>query len=160
MLNSGVISDSHEQIRKSNDAIGAISRVANFFKWESKFLDGLRQFFDYILELIKMFFLLEPILFFRLIRKIKLIKSEIGHVFSAVAQVDVAISISSFREALPYYSFPNIIEKKGPFYADEIYHPLIINPVANTIDLSNGKSVLITRDQICLEKLHSSGLLA
>ena len=143
MIHSGVILDS-DQIQKSNDAISRISRIAFFFKWELKFQDELGQLVEFFSELIKILFLPEPILFFKLIREIGLKRTEIGEVFTAVAQVDVAISIASFREALPHYSLPYITAKKRPFFASEIYHPLTLNPVANTIDLSDGKSVLIS----------------
>ena len=139
-----MILDNIKQIQKSNNSISKISRLAIFFKLETKLTSELGQIAEFLLELIKASFLLEPILMFKIIKKLELKRAEISQVFNAVAQVDVALSISSFREALPYYSFPDITKKEKLFYASEVYHPLISNPVANNIELSDGKSVLIS----------------
>lgn len=55
-----------------------------------------------------------------------------------------AISVSSFRASLPYYTIPEITPEPNSFFISEMYHPLIMDPVSNTIDLSDEKSVLIT----------------
>lgn len=144
LIHSGVIFNNIDQIKKSNDAIREISRSAIFYRAEEKLSSEMGQAGDFLLDLIKATFLLEPILLFKIIEKLELKKTEISKVFIAVAQVDVALSISSFREALPYYALPDITEEKKSFYANEIYHPLTLNPVANNIDLSDGKSVLIS----------------
>jgi len=104
----------------------------------------LGQIADFLIDLIKASFLLEPILLFKTIHALDLKKTEISNIFNAIAQVDVALSISSFRETLPYFAFPEISNNKKSFCAKEVYHPLISDPVANTIDLSDGKSVLIS----------------
>jgi hypothetical protein len=144
MIHSGVILDNIDQIQKSTEAIGKISRLAVFFQLEAKLTSEIGQVIDYLLDLIKATFLLEPMLIFKIIGELELKKTEISKLFITVAQVDVALSISSFREALPYFAFPDITDKKKPFYSKEIYHPLLLNPVANNIDLSDGKSVLIS----------------
>jgi DNA mismatch repair ATPase MutS len=67
---------------------------------------------------------------------------EVGHQYFAprqLAQVDVAISIASLREALPYFSTSSNRDRaKFDFCANEIYHPLIEDPIANTMDLTHG----------------------
>jgi len=144
MIHLGAFLNNIDQIRKSNYAISKISRLAVFFKLEPILKSELGLLADYLQDIIKASFLLEPILLFKIIRQLELKKPEISNVFEAVAQVDVAISIASFRDALPYYSMPDITEKKRSFCAEEMYHPLLTDPVANTLDLSDGKSVLIS----------------
>lgn len=142
MIRSGVILDN--TIQKSVDEINKITRSAIFFKWESKMTSEIGQLADFLLELLKAALLVEPILIFKIIEKLELKKREIEDLFTAVAQVDVALSISSFRESLPYYIKPDLDKNGKLFNIKEVYHPLISNPVANNLDLSNGKSVLIS----------------
>jgi len=70
-------------------------------------------------------------------------KSAINKLFIAVSRVDVALSISAFRESLPYYTMPIFTAQKKSLYANEIYHPLIIDSVSNQLDINDGKSILI-----------------
>jgi hypothetical protein len=144
LLRSGVLLDIDSEIQMSIDSTNKIAKKAIFFKWESQLNSEVGQILEFLLDLIKASFLLEPIFMFKIIGDLELKKTKIGNVFNAVAQVDVALSISSFREGLPYYALPDITQKKKSFYASEIYHPLLLKPVANTIDLSDGKSVLIS----------------
>jgi DNA mismatch repair ATPase MutS len=144
LIRSGVILERAQEVRKSNEAISDLSKAAIFFKIESKINNEMGQFGEFILELVKAAFLLEPILVFKVIRGLEMKRSDISILLQATAQVDVAISIASFREALPYYSFPVISNEKNSFFASEVYHPLINDAVANTMDLSYGKSVLIS----------------
>lgn len=144
MIRSGVFLDNTERIREANEAVHKISRLSVFFKMEPTLTSELGVLADFFLELIKAAFLLEPMVMFKMISELESRKNEIKTVFNAVAQVDVALSISSFRDALPYYAFPDITDTKKSFYASEMYHPLLPNPVANTMDLSDCKSVLIS----------------
>jgi fumarate reductase subunit D len=144
LIKLGVVLHEVQQVRKSHEAISSLSKAAIFFKIESKINDEMGQFGEFILELVKAAFLLEPILVFKVIRGLEMKRSDISILLQAIGQVDVAISIASLREALPYFSIPQIVIEQNDFCANEIYHPLIEDPIANTIDLSYAKSVLIS----------------
>lgn len=144
LLRLGVILQGVQQVRKSHETINRLSKAAIFFRIESKINNEMGQFGEFILELVKAAFLLEPILVFKVIRDVNMKRSDISILLRAAAQVDVAISIASLREALPYYSLPQISIEQNSFCANEIYHPLIEDPIANTMDLTHGKSVLIS----------------
>lgn len=144
MLNYGVILDADHDISKSNDALSEIANKALFFKWESRLTGEIGQFVDILLDLIKASFLLEPILMFKIIKELDRKRIEIQHVFRTVAEVDVALSIDSFRDGLAYYTKPNISERKKSFSSEDIYHPLILNPVTNSLNISHGQSVLLS----------------
>jgi DNA mismatch repair ATPase MutS len=144
MLNYGVILDADHDISKSNDALSEIANKALFFKWETRLTGEIGQFVDILLDLIKASFLLEPILMFKIIKELDRKRIEIQHVFRTVAEVDVALSIDSFRDGLAYYTKPNISERKKSFSSEDIYHPLILNPVTNSLNISHGQSVLLS----------------
>lgn len=144
LLRSQVFLGRTSKVRESNEVIGQICRSAIFFKVESKLNSEIGQIIDTLLELIKASFLLEPIMLFRMIRKLDKKKNDIKEVFEAVGHLDVAQSILSLRETLPYYCIPQFTEACKELNTEEIYHPLIIKPVSNSIALDKGKSILIS----------------
>lgn len=73
-------------------------------------------------------------------------KEYLKSIYEYVGGVDALISISSFRTSLDYYSKPQFLastKKEDNFINfEELYHPLINNPVSNSLDINKG--VLIT----------------
>ncbi|WP_456460074.1 MutS-related protein [Reichenbachiella sp.] len=143
-LKLNVFQERITEVKKSERELRRTLKMAFIFKWESKMTDELSQFFDYILDFLKGIFLIEPIFLFSILERLDRRRSDILELFNAVSILDVAISISLFRNSLPSYSKPHFVEDSGELKAVGLYHPLTINPVANDIHLSNGKSMLIT----------------
>lgn len=53
------------------------------------------------------------------------------------------IAIASYRESLSYYSVPELVKQEKAFLeSEDMYHPMLENPVANTIKEERG--VLVT----------------
>ena len=121
---------------KAIDSVG--SRMA-IFKLESKFQSEI----DSLFEVIRALFLVEPLLLFSVLEKLKTKKQEIHQLYTFVGEVDVALSISSLRKSLPYFSKPQIRKEQKHISAEGLYHPLLDNFVANSIEIS-GKSALLT----------------
>lgn len=62
-------------------------------------------------------------------------------VYEFIGRVDMAVSIASFRKSLPYYCLPEFdVEHK--LKMEQLYHPLIDNPVGNCLFLKD--SCIIT----------------
>lgn len=60
-----------------------------------------------------------------------------------IGVLDALISVASFRESIPFYSIPELRETKEAFInVRDVYHPLIVEPVANSIE--ENRNVLIT----------------
>lgn len=73
-------------------------------------------------------------------------KEYLKSIYEYVGGVDALISISSFRTSLDYYSKPQLStstkKEDNIINFEELYHPLINNPVSNTLNINKG--VLIT----------------
>lgn len=73
-------------------------------------------------------------------------KEYLKSIYEYVGGVDALISISSFRTSLDYYSKPQLStsskKEDNIINFEEIYHPLINNPVSNSLEINRG--VLIT----------------
>ncbi len=141
---SGITSGPDKELKQALKRINKISQSAIFFKWESRLNSEIGQLLDYILDLVKASFLLESMLLFRLIKTIQSHKDDIEKLFVFVGEIDAALSISSFREGLPYFTLPNKTTDNQVFEANDIYHPLIIDPIANSFNISDCKSMLIS----------------
>lgn len=66
---------------------------------------------------------------------------EYMEIYRQLGELDAAVSIASFRASLPYYCQPEFTGDSG-ICMQEVYHPLVKNPVGNTVDLK--RSCLIT----------------
>lgn len=96
-----------------------------------------------IVEYIKILLLLEPQIVFNTLSKLEEKQNDIRTLFEYVGEIDTAISIASLRATVPYWCKPLFISKNKHLNAQDIYHPLILNAVSNTLDI-NGKSILLT----------------
>ncbi len=144
LVNHPEVLEENDQFQKSFNSVNKITKKAVFLSWESMMSSEIGQVVDYFLELLKASFLLEPIIMFRIIQALEVQKQDIERLLDSVGKVDVAISISSFREDLPYFTRPVISNKGTGLRAEEMFHPLIVDPVSNTIKLSDRKSALIS----------------
>lgn len=64
-------------------------------------------------------------------------------IYETIGYLESMVAAASFRDLLDYYCVPELIKNSKPFLnAKDLYHPLIDDPVANTI--SEKQSVLIT----------------
>ncbi|MEQ8555695.1 MAG: DNA mismatch repair protein MutS [Cyclobacteriaceae bacterium] len=137
------ILEDRQQFKRSYEAINEIAKSAILLSWESRASNELGQIGEYFFELLKATFLLEPILIFRIINTLNKKKADINVLYHAIAKVDVAMSIASFRDSLTFCCRPIIAEHDG-LLAKELFHPLIQDPIRNSINLEKSESVLIS----------------
>ncbi|MGB3468303.1 MAG: DNA mismatch repair protein MutS, partial [Cyclobacteriaceae bacterium] len=145
-LHEKVIEDKQQQaVGKAIRKLHGIRRFAFFFQWESRSVDPISQVSDYFMDLIKGALLLEPIIFFRLLRQIESKNEEIETLYRAVGEVDMAISLATWRDTLPFFCKPEFADTSGKkWQARKIFHPLIDNPVSNDLALTDQRSVLLS----------------
>lgn len=128
---------------ESTKVIDRVRNRMSFFRFEAKMQSDIGIGFWSLLEIIKMLFLIEPLLLFGILKQLDTKRKEISKVFSFVGLVDSLISVASMRKGLERYAVPVFTGKGGTLEAREVYHPLIPFCVANSIN-TNGRSVLLT----------------
>lgn len=108
--------------------------------------DGLEAF---VLSYLKIMFQVDIIKFYSMIKGVRGHEAEIDELFTAMGELDALIAVASFREYLPYYSIPELRKWEDRKEMEQIsvemtdlYHPLIPNPVANSIRIDGG--ILVT----------------
>lgn len=123
--------------------INEVKRRMSFFKLEAKLQGDFVMIAWSIFELIKMAFLLEPLLLFNVIKRLENKRTEIENVFMFVGHVDLLISIASVRHGTKDYCLPTINTDDKTVVAKAINHPLIENCVTNDVRITD-KSILLT----------------
>ncbi|MEL6556963.1 MAG: DNA mismatch repair protein MutS [Bacteroidota bacterium] len=130
-----------------SDALKTIKEIkskARYFKLEARMESDAAQVGEMFLELIKTLFLVEPIFLFNILDKLDSKRKEIETLFQFVGAVDVAISVDAYRNSLNYYSKPEFITAEKSFECRAIVHPLLKDAVANSLQIKDGKSILIS----------------
>lgn len=94
---------------------------------------------DIVVDYIKVILHIDIICFYSLIKLLSFKKPEIEETYITLGKLETYLNVASLREALPFYTTP---KKGGGFKAKDLYHPLIDEPVLNSIDADKG--VLIT----------------
>lgn len=122
--------------------LNPICRIISFFNFDLKFAGDLGALIHWFLELIKILFLLEPILLQKALSQIEKHQNEIENIFNFIGEIDSLNSIASLRHGSTYYCKPYIVSTKTLEVSD-MYHPLIANCVSNSVTLSN-QSMLLT----------------
>jgi len=137
-------------LKKSNEIsedashfLHKISRKMNFFRLDELLRGDPFGVLWGLSEIIKIYFLLEPIFLFRLLRRIESHEKELQEAFEFVGLVDEAVSLASLRMGLPYYCHPEIISDIKAMHFEDVYLPIINNCVSNSLNV-RGKSILIT----------------
>jgi DNA mismatch repair ATPase MutS len=103
----------------------------------------IAQFFLLILELIKAFFLVEIHSFFSTLKELENKKADINSLLNYTGNIDAALSTASLRAGLTSYTTPVITAHKKELIAKDLYHPLVKNCIANSINIQQ-QSILIT----------------
>lgn len=96
-----------------------------------------------LMDYVRMLTHIDLIKFQDMMKCMKESQKELEELIYTLGYIDSMISIASFRETLPYYSFPELKEEKQAYMdVKNLYHPLIENPVANSIVAQGG--ILLT----------------
>ncbi|GAB3932060.1 MutS-related protein [Larkinella terrae] len=140
----------HEPLKPETDdlnrSVAVLDEVASsmsFFKLESRLQSEVGMVLEVITELLKALFLIEPLVLFHVLKQLNSKRADIDRVFQYVGLIDTAMSISSLRAGLATYCQPQFSKGQKKLIMRDVYHPLIPNPVTNSLTLVD-KSVLLT----------------
>lgn len=98
---------------------------------------------DMILDYIRMLFHVDIIKFDTMLGILRKNRGILNELYNTIGILDSMIAVASFRELMIYYTEPVLVLGTKPFIkVEEIYHPLLEEPVMNSLETDN--SVLIT----------------
>ncbi len=123
----------YSDILKEN--LKPLKGIEKSFKWlgtagGNVSMDLLSALFEYFLMMTHLDFLV----FNRMVRNIRNHEAEILKMVQTLGYLESMISVASFRELLPFYCIGEFLpDTERSFSVTDAYHPLISNPVANSI---------------------------
>lgn len=99
---------------------------------------------EMVMEYLRMITHVDLIKFNSMLKTVKKSGDDIEEMFSVLGKTEAMIAVASFRESLSYYCIPEFETDSDKTVMDftDIYHPLISEPVVNS--MCEEKSVLIT----------------
>lgn len=103
----------------------------SFQKKENAFTD-----IDIIFDYIKMFFMVDIIAYQNSVKILEKNKENLYKIYNIVAKLDFALSLAYYRKSLGEYTIPEFVESDD-ISLENLYHPLIDNPVKNSILIKN-----------------------
>lgn len=128
--------DRLEEIRKT---FSMVRRGASIVTPKSATGDLGQMMLDYV----RMFTHIDLIKFNKMIKSLSTKKAELNRLFAITGKLDACIAIASYRELMgDEWCRPELISGSRLIEAKEMYHPMINDPVKNSI--SDTKSALIT----------------
>ncbi len=97
---------------------------------------------EMLMDYIRMLTHIDLIKFNNMVKKIGVKEQKVYELMEQLGFIEASICVASFREQLAVWSKPEFVTGTVAINAEEVYHPLIKNPVANSIHA--GKHVLLT----------------
>lgn len=121
-------------------ALAGFKRGASIVVDRSSTGGGMEGFF---MDYVRMLTHIDLIKFHDMMKNMQEHQEEIEGLMYLFGYLDSMISVASFRKTLPYYTLP-VFEDRGQAYMEvkNLYHPLISEPVANSIHADGG--ILVT----------------
>lgn len=134
------------EIKEYQDQLDTASKSFSQFKRGSRVVAGKNpngDLLDVILDYIRMLFHTDLIKFNSMLDCFKKNRDTLNNMFVSIGTLDSMIAVASFRTMLDYYCLPELNNTSKPFVeAEELYHPIIEDPITNSI--KENRCVLIT----------------
>lgn len=94
---------------------------------------------EILIHYYNMIVLREPNVFYKTVKLMNRHKEDIFKLYVLVGKIDAYISVASYRDGIKYYCKPCLKDTSTRFYlkADDLYHPLLDNPVPYSFELDN-----------------------
>ncbi len=137
------------ETRKQMDAIGEGKKAFSSFRKKAVFLTSKNEMsgdpLQIVMEYVRMVFHVDILTYNSVLREVRDKTDKIMDMLDNIGELDAAISIASFREMLSLTCRPEfVLYEGGPVEMEvtDLYHPLIREPVANSISAKGG--ILVT----------------
>lgn len=132
-----------QYLEKLGSGVHQLKSIRSNAKWLGETDKSSGNPADIIMEYIRMMTHIDLIKFNTVLGKVQKYMPEIEQALEIIGQLDSCIAIASYRQTLPFYCRPKLVsEQSHRVMAKDLYHPLISEPVANSI--YEEKPVLLT----------------
>lgn len=138
-LRADELTEQTDRLRGSTQRFVVLRRSSLWLMFEPGQANAeIASFFEYV----NMLFLFDVNAFVFALGTIRGSNAELRRMFEAIGYLDAALSIAKWRSTLPHWTRPDFTEPQKSLDAEDVVHPLLTAPVANTLCVA--QSVLIT----------------
>ncbi|MEO8258043.1 MAG: hypothetical protein ABI868_11910 [Acidobacteriota bacterium] len=126
--------------------VRALRRLRGYARWATRDRTAAASggFASLLLEYLNLLFLLDLTLLYFAAREIRTHGAGLLRVIAAVGDVDVAISIASYRTGTPRWTRPHFLPAGSAAVLTDLRHPLVASAVPNSITLGPPHGILVT----------------
>lgn len=135
--NVPVIKDNIDIMKEKRKVFHGLKKKALFLSMDASDFNLLSMIYIYI----KMLFHVDLIIFNSILKNIKKHTAEINDIVTELGYIESSIAVASYRKYVNDFCVPEYTDTLC-MKAEEMYHPLISNPVKNSFETNNG--VLVT----------------
>lgn len=139
-LPTAELADESRLLREGAKSFGSLRLATSWLMFEP---EQASEIASTIYEYLNLLFLLDVNAFVFATESLRNSREVARGMFAALGYVDAAQSIAEWRRTLAQWATPEFTAPKKALYVEELSHPLLAAPVANTLDV-DGASVLIT----------------
>ena len=130
-----------DAIREGKKAFASLRKKAVFLTSKN---DGTGDIVQAILDYVRMAFHIDIFMYNSVLREVQQKTDKIIQMIDSMGELDACISIASYRELMPLTCKPEFVPYEGAkvrLTLENLYHPLIAEPVANSMDARGGTLV-------------------
>lgn len=117
-------------------------RRGSFWLMSSGRMSGSGNPLDILLDYFRMIFHLDLMKFNNMLKQVRLHTQDVDAMIGTVGYLETVIAIGAYRKAMEGNWSRPVFHKQSGLLAEEVYHPMIAEPVKNSIDTKKG--VLLT----------------
>jgi DNA mismatch repair ATPase MutS len=139
-LQIGEVADELRTLRERGAHLGTLRAATSWLAFEPGQASELA---GTVYEYLNLLFLLDANAFVFATTTLRDSRDIAQGLFDTIGYLDAAQSIATWRGSLSHWSAPQFMAPQKTLCTEELFHPLLANPVSNSLDV-DGKSVLIT----------------
>lgn len=95
-----------------------------------------------VIDYLRIMFHIDILIYNSMLKTVRKHEKSIFLLIDSIGELDAAIAVGSFRKMLPYWCSPVFDRNSSEIKAEDLYHPAIDHPVANTLTMQG--PVLLT----------------
>lgn len=130
------------QLKSCCEELNVLNKRFTAFRKNAGLVMGMKNSgspMDMLFDYVRMFFHVDLLKFNQMVGILRKEKESCNRMIELLGNLEATIAIASFRQALPVYSLPELVNTQECFLeAEELYHPMIRDAVRNGISIKKG----------------------
>lgn len=144
LVKSGKFSHT-DAVKQSLTRLLGLKRALRLVNAESAVVSANTDIGHAVFQLFKILFVVEPYVYTSSLKQIEKFREDLRVVYEFIGRADALIAIQSVRAGLPFYSKPEFTGTDGKIEIAELFHPLVVNCVPNSLYTTDAdRGALIT----------------